>query len=147
MMEQKINEENIENNRVFCIDHRKAFAIKSIPRSVFRNPSHKNKISLFSISVKLWFRVLYKTMTKQTVYLNNFARQIAISDSLPFKLTTFGEVLWPLQLTICGRTLHSTIKPLSNRSWIASETKELCFLADLLFLNSLLGGKEKKGIL
>ena len=43
MMEQKINEENIEN---------KAFAIKSIPRSVFRNPSHKNKLRLFSISVK-----------------------------------------------------------------------------------------------
>ena len=34
-MEQKINEENIENNLVFCIDPRKAFATKSIPRSVF----------------------------------------------------------------------------------------------------------------
>ena len=45
--EQKINEENIENNLVFCIDPRKAFAIKSIPRSGFRNPSHKNKIRLF----------------------------------------------------------------------------------------------------
>ena len=43
-MEQKLNEENIENNILFCIDPRKAFAIKSIPRSVFRNPSHKNKI-------------------------------------------------------------------------------------------------------
>ena len=31
----KINEENIENNLVFCIDPRKAFAIKSIRRSVF----------------------------------------------------------------------------------------------------------------
>ena len=51
MMEQKINEENIENNLVFCIDPRKAykFAIKSIPRSVFRNPSHKNKIQCMSI--------------------------------------------------------------------------------------------------
>ena len=67
-MEHKINEENIETNLVFCIDPRKAFAIKSAPRSVFRNPSHNNKIRLFSISVKLWFRVLYKTMTKQTVY-------------------------------------------------------------------------------
>ena len=46
------NEENIENNLVFCIDPRKAFPIKSIPRSVFRNPSHKNKIRLFSVSVK-----------------------------------------------------------------------------------------------
>ena len=51
-MEQKINEENIENNLVFCIDPRKAFAIKSIPITVFRNPSHMNKICLFSISVK-----------------------------------------------------------------------------------------------
>ena len=33
-MEQSINEENIENNLLFCI------AIKSIPKSVFRNPSH-----------------------------------------------------------------------------------------------------------
>ena len=32
-----------ENNLVFCISPRKPFAIKSIPRSVFRNPSH-NKI-------------------------------------------------------------------------------------------------------
>ena len=46
-----------------------------IPRSVFRNSSHKNKIRLFSISVKLLFRFLYKTMTKQTVYLHNFARK------------------------------------------------------------------------
>ena len=63
-MEQKINKENIENNLVFCIDPRKAFAIKSIPRSVFRNPSHKNKIRPFSISVKFGFRFLYETMTK-----------------------------------------------------------------------------------
>ena len=41
-MEQKINEENIENNPVICIDPRKAFALKSIPRSVFRNPSHQS---------------------------------------------------------------------------------------------------------
>ena len=51
-MEEKINEENIENNIVFCIDPRKAFAIKSTPRSVFRNPLHQNKMRLFSISVK-----------------------------------------------------------------------------------------------
>ena len=74
-MEQKINKENIENNLVFCIDPRKGFAIKSIPRSLLRNPSHKNKIRLFSISVKFGFQFLYKTMTKQTVYLNNFARK------------------------------------------------------------------------
>ena len=51
-MEQKISEENIENNLVFCIAPRKAFAIKSIPRSVFRDPSNRNKIRLFSVSVK-----------------------------------------------------------------------------------------------
>ena len=34
-MEQKINEENIENNLVFCNDPRKASPIESIPRSVF----------------------------------------------------------------------------------------------------------------
>ena len=50
MTEQKINEENIENNLVVCIDPRKAFAIKLIPRSVFKNPSHKTKY--VSISVK-----------------------------------------------------------------------------------------------
>ena len=33
-MEQKKSEEIIENNLVFCIDPGKAFAIKSIPRSV-----------------------------------------------------------------------------------------------------------------
>ena len=53
-MERKIYEENIENNLVFCIDPRKALAIKLIPRSVFRNTSQKDnlEIRLFSISVK-----------------------------------------------------------------------------------------------
>ena len=51
-MDQKITEENIENNLVFCIDPQKAFAIKSVPRSVFRNLLHQNKIRLFAISVK-----------------------------------------------------------------------------------------------
>ena len=74
-MEQKINEENIENNLVFYIDPRKAFAIKSVPRSVFRNPLHQNKVRLFSILVKFLFRFLYKTITKQTVYLNDIARK------------------------------------------------------------------------
>ena len=74
-MEQKINEENIENNLVFCIHPQKALAIKWIPRSVFRNPSYKNKICPFSNSVKFLFRFLYNTMTKQTEYLNNLARK------------------------------------------------------------------------
>ena len=62
-----MNEESIENNLVFYIDPWKAFATKSISRFVFRNLSHKIKIRLFSISVKFWFRFLYKTMMKQTV--------------------------------------------------------------------------------
>ena len=50
-MEQKINEENTENNLVFCIHPRRAFAIKWLPRSVFLNPSYKKKTCLFSNSV------------------------------------------------------------------------------------------------
>ena len=82
MMEQKINEENIENNLVFCIDPRKTFAIKSVPKTVVRNLSHKKKY--VSISVKSLFRFLYKTMTKQTVYLNNFARKSGFKLQLLF---------------------------------------------------------------
>ena len=48
-MELKINEEKFENNLVLCVDHRKPFAIISVPRSVFRNTSQQNKIRLFSI--------------------------------------------------------------------------------------------------
>ena len=51
-MEQRINEEDIENNLVFLSTLEKAFEIKSIPRSVFRNALHKNKLCLFFISVK-----------------------------------------------------------------------------------------------
>ena len=47
MMEQKINEETIENNLVFCIDTRKAFAIKPIPISVFEIRHIKRKYLYF----------------------------------------------------------------------------------------------------
>ena len=60
MMEQKINEENIENNLVFCIDPGKAFAIKSIPRTVFRNPLHKYKIRLFLFHLNFDFGFFIK---------------------------------------------------------------------------------------
>ena len=73
-MEQKMNEEIIENNLVFCIDPRKAFAIKSVPRSVFRNTLHQNKIR-FLFRLNFDFGFFIKTMTKQTVYLNNIARK------------------------------------------------------------------------
>ena len=75
MIEQKISKENIENNLVFCIDPCKAFAIKSIPRSVFRNPSHKNKIRLFSISVKFGFRFLYKTIDETDSVSEQFRKK------------------------------------------------------------------------
>ena len=57
MTEQKIEEENIENNFVLCIDRRKTFATKSKQKKnhIFRNPSHKNKIRLFYISVFFFF--------------------------------------------------------------------------------------------
>ena len=74
-MEQKINDENIENNLVFCIDPQKAFAIKSIPRSVFRNPSLKNNIVYFIFRLNCDIGFFIKPVKKQTVYLNNFARK------------------------------------------------------------------------
>ena len=74
-MKQKINEENIETHLVFCIDPRKAFTIKSLPRFVsqIRHIRTKYVYFLFRLNFDFWF--LYKTMTKQTVYLNIFARK------------------------------------------------------------------------
>ena len=54
---ENINEENIQNNLVFCIDPRKAFAVKSIPRSGFRNPPHKNKIRLLCLNFDFSFLI------------------------------------------------------------------------------------------
>ena len=45
-MEQKINEENIENNFVFCIDPRKAFTIKSIQTDSFSHDVFKSCLLL-----------------------------------------------------------------------------------------------------
>ena len=48
-------EENIENNRVFCIDRRKTFAIKSIQRSVFSKSvtlEQTTSILYFSLFIK-----------------------------------------------------------------------------------------------
>ena len=51
-MEQKIKEEKIENNLVFCIDRRKNICNQiDIKIDVFRNPSHKSETHLLSISV------------------------------------------------------------------------------------------------
>ena len=59
-MEQKIDEENTENNLVFYIDARKASAIKSVPRSVFLNPSHKKNTSIFYFGKSLTFGFFIK---------------------------------------------------------------------------------------
>ena len=50
-------------------------------KSVFLNPSHSNKIRLFSIAVS-GFLFIYKTLTKQTVYLN-FASKSALRLQFP----------------------------------------------------------------
>ena len=78
MMKQKIKE-HVENNLVFCIDRRKTFAVKSVQKSIFRNPSRKNKIGLFSTSV--FYFCLFRTMTKETVYLNDFERKLNLDNS------------------------------------------------------------------
>ena len=51
------------------------------------------------------------------------------------------------ELTTVGWTSHVTIKPLSNKSWIAESTKSECFMADKLFDKQTDGGTEQKGIL
>ena len=59
-MEQKSNEENIENNLVFCIEPRKSFAIKSIPRSVFEIHHIKTKYVYFLFRLKCDFGFFIK---------------------------------------------------------------------------------------
>ena len=59
-MEQKINAENIENNLVFCIDPQKAFVIKKIQRSVFRNLLHQNKYAYFLLRLNFDFGFFIK---------------------------------------------------------------------------------------
>ena len=69
-MKPKINEENIKNNRVFCIDRQKTFTIKSIQRSVFLNPAHENKIRLFFFYFCFWI----------SVYLQNHDETDSVSE-------------------------------------------------------------------
>ena len=74
-MEQQINSENIENNLLFFIDPRKAFAVKSIPRSAFEIRHIRTKYVYFLFRLNFDFGFFYKTMTIQTVYLNSYARK------------------------------------------------------------------------
>ena len=59
-MEQEINEENIDNNLVFCINPRKAFAIKSIPRSVFEIRHLRTKYVYFLFRLNFDFGSIIK---------------------------------------------------------------------------------------
>ena len=104
-MEQKINEVNIENNLVFCIDPRKAFAIKSIPRSVFRNMSYKIKIRLFRLNLEFDFfikpwrnRLCIWLISQERVdvcLLNSplLQRSDDLSDKIEFHLSYFSELM------------------------------------------------------
>ena len=74
-MEQKINEENIENNLMFCIDPLKAFAIKSKQDLFFEIHHIRTKYIYFLGLLNFDFGFFIKTMTRQTVYPNNFARK------------------------------------------------------------------------
>ena len=73
-MEQKINKQNIEKNLAFCIDPRKAFAINQYQDLFFEIHHIRTKYVyfLFRLNLDFGFR---KTMTKQTVYLNNCSRK------------------------------------------------------------------------
>ena len=78
MTEQKINEENIENNLVFCTDPRKEFAIKSIPRSVFRNPSHENKKVYFLFQLNCDFGFFIKNHDETDCVSEQFRKKKCI---------------------------------------------------------------------
>ena len=72
MEEQKISEENIENDLVYLYDPPKHLQSNQYQDLFFEiRHTARNKICLFSISVKFCFWFIYKTMTKQTLYLNN----------------------------------------------------------------------------
>ena len=67
-MEQKIIVENIENNRVFCIDSRKTYVMKSIEKIYFsKSVTLEGNTSIFYFS--FFFGLFIKTMTKETVFL------------------------------------------------------------------------------
>ena len=85
----------------------------------------KNKIRLFSISVKLWFRFLYKIMTKQIVYLNNFARKSG------FRLQCLRQ--YAFQTHHCWRGVMTS--PMSNDAW-AITWCVLCYRLDIYFIDT-----------
>ena len=59
-MEQKINEENIENNLVVCIDSRKVFEIKSIPKLFFELRHVRTKYVYFLLWLNFDFGFFIK---------------------------------------------------------------------------------------
>ena len=74
-MEQQINKENIEDNLVSCIDPRKALQSNQYQDLFFEIRHIRTKYNYFLFPLNFDFGFFIKTMTKQTVYLNNFARK------------------------------------------------------------------------
>ena len=91
-MEQKIIEENIKNNLVFCIHPRKAFAIKSIPRSVFEIRYIRTKLVYFLFRLNFDFCFFIKPWRNRlSIWIISQERvdlDCITSGSPPFKLTT-----------------------------------------------------------
>ena len=72
MMEQKISEENIENNLCFVSNLEKHLQSNQYQDLFFEIRHIRTQ---FSLSVKLWFRFLYKTMTKQDCVSEQFRKK------------------------------------------------------------------------
>ena len=106
-MEEKVNEENIENNLVFVSTLEKYLQANQYQDLFFEICHIRTKYVCFqfrlnfdfSFFIKLWRnRLCIWTISQERVDLDcNFW------GSLPFKLTTVGcwEVWWPLQWWLC----------------------------------------------
>ena len=100
-MEQEINEENIENNLVFCIDARKVFAINQYQDLFVKIRYIRTKYVYFLFRSNFDFGFFIKPWRNRLcIWIISQERvdlACIISVSLPYKLTTVGEVWWPLQ--------------------------------------------------
>ena len=74
-MEEKINEENIENNPMFCNDPRKHLQSNQYQDPFFEIRQIRTNYVYFPFWLNFDFSFFIKSVTKQTVYLNNFARK------------------------------------------------------------------------
>ena len=110
MMEQKINEENIENNLVFCIDPPKAFAIKY--QDLFLEIRHiRPKYVCFLFRLNCDFGFFIKPWPNRLCTWTTSQERVDLDCNfwgcLPFKLTTVGEVWLPLQWIQWKRKRHA----------------------------------------